>query len=539
MIKTKRFDAARFGMAGLVAFAAGAATVAAVALKGVSAYTAGDCAAHNEAELRAATADASCATITLNKTGTQDKGIELSADYDGQGKTLQLGPSSYGLLWDTYGLDGQQGEAPGATATIKNVKIVANAGSKALINIDDVPTILENVTTDRTAVASDSFYAHIDVKDASSLTLKNCAAAGGTIVIDYSPAVATHNLTLTVDAASAAAIADPARAAIFRGIEGAGKITAVDATTAAFIANKDVLLFELKDGALTELDADAIRDLVSGKPIIAASSASGKYTFNVAGVFAIDSVAVRVNGRAVGVAGDGSGASCGASSGGADLGVASSVVCTLDTAAWPAGDYNIELTATSGGESAVWSDALTVVVAPEIAETVKTDDGRAVVIVADGADDEKVADLAEENEDFAGFLDKLDDGAVFLALSDRGSCDEAGCAVAVPLSGLEPNATYHLYHYDDEGNVEFVGSYAADATGAMTVQLAEFSGNVLTKNKITLASETDTEAEPNAPDTGVFAGVMSAAQLAVSAVVVAGGVLAGVVFIVRKGVRRK
>jgi hypothetical protein len=134
-------------------------------------------------------------------------------------------------------------------------------------------------------------------------------------------------------------------------------------------------------------------------------------------------------------------------------------------------------------------------VGPYIVLGEDTEDGRSVIIVPGGANDSIIANIAKKNPVFAEFLKKLDSGAIFLELDDRKGCDDAGCAVTIMLSGLEASTTYYLYHYDDSGNVTFVGEFKTDAQGNVAVSIEKFSGNVLTKGKIVLAGA-------QAPSTG-------------------------------------
>lgn len=360
-------------------------TVTILAFNGLNAGAAGDCAATNEEELYAALADTTCGNIiTLDSSEIQDKGIQLTKDFNGAGATLIVGTSSYGLLIDDIGLDGHIGVPVGTNITIKNVTIKAAATTKALININDVSVILENVTTDRTAtddLTTPNYYAHIDVKDARSLTLANYTATSGIIAIDYSQEV-INNLRLTIDAASAASLSGiPA----FISAYGNGVLSPGNPETLTFLTNESTVI--AKDGI--ELTAADKQNLIVTTPFVAASS---------------------------------------------------------------------------------------------------TEDGRSVVVVEEGAADTVVAEIADTNNDFASFLSQIGDDAVFLALDDRGDCDGEGCQVAVTISNLESHTAYYLYHYDNSGNVELIDQFLADADGYVEIDLKKFSGNVLSKAKIELAS---------------------------------------------------
>lgn len=363
-------------------------------------YAASACTATSEEELYAALADVSCnGVITLNASEIQDKGIQLTKDFDGEGATLMMGTSSYGLLAEEYGLDGHAGVPTGAGITISNVTIIADADSKALINIDSVATVLENVTTDRTAtdgLATPNYYAHIDVKNSSNLTLRNYDAAGGAITIDYSPKT-TNKLTLDMDENSMAAVTDvPA----FISAYGDGTISASTKKVLDFL-NSDTLIMAKDDTVLTADDKSAL------------------------------------------------------------------ILPTPES--------------------------------PYLSTPITTGDGREVVLVENGATDTHVASIADSNEEFAGFVSRLDDDAIFLALDDRGDCDSADCAVTVTVASLEALTKYYLYHYDDEGNVELVGDFMSDESGSVEVKIEKFSGNVLTTTLVELAGD-----GPLVPETGVM-----------------------------------
>ncbi len=99
---------------------------------------------------------------------------------------------------------------------------------------------------------------------------------------------------------------------------------------------------------------------------------------------------------------------------------------------------------------------------------------------------------------------------------------------------MDANATYYMYHYDDKGNVSFVGEFVADAQGNLKVDIEKFSGNVLTKVEVELASDTDVES----PQSGVLAESASAKS---SMGIVAGftALVAGAILAVRKFISRK
>lgn len=595
-----------------------------------SAYMPGDCTGsggtanvNNEADLRAAVSDPVCSTIILDKPGVQDKGIQLSADFDGQGKTLTLGTSTYGLLADTYGLDGQT--ATPASLAISNVKIVANAASAALINIGDVAVTLKNVETDRTG--NTRYMAHINVKEAASLTLNSYEAIAGTLVIDYSPAAISNNqLLLTVDAASAVSIMSSFRYAINQGVAGPSRIVAGDDTTTVFLANDNTIMGE----NWAVLGAEEKRELIldNSAPKITATVAGGKITFDIADNFAITEFKLKIDGVDESAQLD-----CGSPA------PSKNMTCVLDLSALPEGS-SLKLTVDNGYETTTWtymvpvtpvadtqapaidnvsvpatvkpgtivnisvtddteldelvieiidedgeSDTFSVALlgvsatksiklseifalvdgktysvriraidvagnvsqisvfaflysnpapaptpskSPSIIVNDETIDNRHVIIIEGGAEDEKIAETAKKNPSFADFLSRLDENAIFLELDDRGSCSTAGCAMIITVSGLAANTVYHLYHYDEVGNVTFVNSFKTDAAGNVIVTIEKFSGNVLTVAKITLAGSNNGLKSPNT-------GVMEAAEDGASASFGVAATLGAVFICVRLG----
>jgi hypothetical protein len=143
---------------------------------------------------------------------------------------------------------------------------------------------------------------------------------------------------------------------------------------------------------------------------------------------------------------------------------------------------------------------------PSIVGEPKASDGRKVVILSAGAEDRRITGLAGANADFADFLKKLGDSAIFIELEDGKSYNGI---VPVTVSGLEAGKTYFLYHFDAAGNIKFVQTVTAGVDGTAKVELNGFSGYILSLTEVELASA-DNDGSTDAPN----GGIMGAAEVA-------------------------
>ncbi len=200
MVKVKYLGVAGFALAAFFAFTPNNASAA---------YTDNEdqsCSVTNETDLKLAVLADVCDTVILDG-AAKSRGIKITDDFNGNGKTLKLGAGvRHGLsVWA-----GTDGDVTLENFTImdgddaENWGLITLGGQSA--NAGEINSVtLKDVTSDRTG-AQVAWPAHINVKDLADLTLIDYKAIGGLQVVDYSPAgsVSTpynpnNELTLTLN----------------------------------------------------------------------------------------------------------------------------------------------------------------------------------------------------------------------------------------------------------------------------------------------------------------------------------------------------
>ena len=161
------------------------------------------CTASNSTELIQAATDAACTSVLITGTSNGGQGIQLFADFDGNGKSYYVATGNYGLkIDDTYCTgDSSVCTSPYSPSDIliSNATLIGETGSKGLINLYAAGNVaMSGVTLD----ATNSWYV-VAAKTVDEVSFDGTAT--GTLFIDYGPATSPDHV-LTLDIADTATV---------------------------------------------------------------------------------------------------------------------------------------------------------------------------------------------------------------------------------------------------------------------------------------------------------------------------------------------